>query len=196
MAALSPAAPTRHIEPDHVVATQGVEELPATEFRPAVAVQNTPSHLTAASDGTGECGNRELGLHPRIDAIPHDPVGEHVLDRTEVQLALPCLGSSSRRNTARKVGMLPGPKYSKEQKLQFFELLDRDGSVRVAADAVGFNVHAAYSWVRQAGLVMQRRAPRKYSAQEKADFLRLAAERMNISTTTRDSGIHRPTAYA
>src|SRR4051794_24330436 len=54
--------------------------------------------------------------------------------------------------------MLSGPKYSKEQKAQFFELLDRDGSVRAAADAAGVNVHAAYSWVRQAGLVMQRRA--------------------------------------
>src|SRR5690348_3066592 len=92
------------------------------------------------------------------------------------------LGSSSRRNTSRRVAMLPGPKYSKEQKEQFFGLLDRDGSVRAAADAVGVNVGAAYSWVRQAGLVMQRRAPRRYTAQEKAAFLRLAAERMNIST--------------
>jgi IS30 family transposase len=92
--------------------------------------------------------------------------------------------------------MLPGPKYSKEQKERFFVLLDRDGSVRAAADAVGVNVHAAYSWIRQAGLAMQRRAPRRYAAQEKADFLRLAAERMNISTAARDTGIHRPTAYA
>ena len=56
--------------------------------------------------------------------------------------------------------MLPGPKYSKEQKERFFLLLDRDGSVRAAADAVGVNVHAAYSWIRQAGLAMQRRAAR------------------------------------
>jgi IS30 family transposase len=92
--------------------------------------------------------------------------------------------------------MLSGPKYSKEQKAQFFELLDRDGSVRAAADAAGVNVHAAYSWVRQAGLVMQRRAPRRYTEQEKAKFLRLVAERLNISTAARDTGIHRPTAYA
>ncbi|MGY4652943.1 transposase-like protein [Mycobacterium sp. URHB0021] len=92
--------------------------------------------------------------------------------------------------------MLSGPKYSKEQKAQFFELLDRDGSVRAAADAAGVNVHAAYSWVRQAGLVMQRRAPRRYTEQEKAEFLRLVAERLNISTAARDTGIHRPTAYA
>ncbi|CAM3951606.1 Integrase catalytic domain-containing protein [Mycolicibacterium frederiksbergense] len=92
--------------------------------------------------------------------------------------------------------MLPGPKYSKEQKARFFELLDRDGSVRAAADAVGVNVNAAYSWVRHAGLTMQRRAPRGYTTEEKAVFLRLAAERMNISTAARDAGIHRPTAYA
>ena len=29
----------------------------------------------------------DAGFHPRIDRIPDDPVGEHVLDRTHVELA-------------------------------------------------------------------------------------------------------------
>ena len=29
----------------------------------------------------------DAGLHPRIDRIPHDPVREHVLDRTHVELS-------------------------------------------------------------------------------------------------------------
>jgi hypothetical protein len=32
---------------------------------------------------------------------------------------------------------MPGPKYTKEQKVEFFDLLDKGGSVRAAARAVG-----------------------------------------------------------
>ena len=92
--------------------------------------------------------------------------------------------------------MVPGSKYSNEQKESFFRLLDKGGSVRAAAEAAGVHPEAAYSWVRQAGLTMQRTAPRKYSAAQKADFLRVATERMNISAAARELGIHRPTAYA
>lgn len=91
---------------------------------------------------------------------------------------------------------MAGKKYTDEQKEQFFDLLDRGGTVRAAAKAAGVHPNAAYSWLRNAGLTMQRAAPRKYTTQEKAAFLRLAAERMNISTAARDAGIHRPTAYA
>jgi transposase len=57
-------------------------------------------------------------------------------------------------------------------------------------------VDAAYSWLRNAGLTMQRSAPRKHTAEEKAEFLRILREQMNISSAARDARIHRPTAYA
>jgi IS30 family transposase/transposase-like protein len=91
---------------------------------------------------------------------------------------------------------MSGTTKGSEQKERFFALLDRGGSVRAAADASGVNIHTAYGWVRRAGLTMQRRAPRQYTAQAKAEFLRLAAERSNIMSAARDVGIHRPTAYA
>lgn len=38
---------------------------------------------------------------------------------------------------------MPGPKYSKEQKERFFDLVDRGGAVRAAADAAGVHPNAA-----------------------------------------------------
>ena len=32
--------------------------------------------------------HREVGLHPVADRVAHDPAGEHVLDRAEVELAI------------------------------------------------------------------------------------------------------------
>ncbi|MFC6009943.1 transposase [Nocardia lasii] len=43
---------------------------------------------------------------------------------------------------------------------------------------------------------MQRSTPRVYSAELKAEFLRLVRERQIISTVARELEIHRPTAYA
>jgi transposase len=91
---------------------------------------------------------------------------------------------------------MPPKKYTDEQKQRFFDLLDKGGNVRLAATDAGVHVDAAYSWLRTAGLTMQRRAPRKYAAEEKENFLRILREQMNISTAARDAGIHRPTAYA
>ena len=56
MAALSPAAPTRPIDPTMLVAAQGVHEFPATKLRSTVGVQNAAGHLTAAGHRTAECG--------------------------------------------------------------------------------------------------------------------------------------------
>jgi IS30 family transposase len=91
---------------------------------------------------------------------------------------------------------MPLKKYTDEQKELFFDLLDKGGSVRIAAGEAGVHVDAAYSWLRSAGLTMQRAAPRKYTAEEKAEFLRILREQMNITAAARDAGIHRPTAYA
>ena len=65
-----------------------------------------------------------------------------------------------------------GPKYSREQKDRFFELIDKGGTVRAAARACGVNPDAAYNWLRQAGLSMLRSTPRTYSAEEKEEFFR------------------------
>jgi transposase-like protein len=51
---------------------------------------------------------------------------------------------------------MASPRYSKEDKERFFDLLDRGGTVRAAADAAGVHPAAAYSWVRKAGLTMRR----------------------------------------
>jgi len=91
---------------------------------------------------------------------------------------------------------MPGPKYSKEQREMFFVLIDRGGTVRAAAKAVGVHEDACYTWLRQAGLSMQRATPRKYSDEVKGEFLRLVTERQIISTVARELGIHPPTAYS
>ena len=73
---------------------------------------------------------------------------------------------------------------------------DRKDTVRAAARAVGVPEDAGYNWLRNSGLTMQRAAPRRYTAEEKVEFLRLVAQRQVISTVAVELGIHRPTAYA
>lgn len=87
-------------------------------------------------------------------------------------------------------------KYTDQQKEEFFRVLDRGGTVRAAALAVGAHENAGYNWLRNTGLTMQRAAPRVYSPELKEQFLRLVHERQIISTVARELGIHRPTAYA
>jgi hypothetical protein len=57
-----------------------------------VAVDDAVGHVVAFSGTSGHRGlqrrDREAGLHPRVDGVAHDPVGEDVLDRAEVELAL------------------------------------------------------------------------------------------------------------
>ena len=59
---------------------------------PAVDVQDRPGdHRTisaAPREGIVERRDRERGFHARVDAVTDDPVGVHVLDRAQVQLAL------------------------------------------------------------------------------------------------------------
>jgi len=90
---------------------------------------------------------------------------------------------------------MPGPKYSAETKQEFFDLLDRGGTVRAAADALGVNRGTAYSWVRRAGLTMRREPPRIYTPEEKAEFFRLLEERQNVSAVARELGFTRVTCY-
>lgn len=91
---------------------------------------------------------------------------------------------------------MAGKKYTDTQKEEFFRLLDLGGTVRAAARAVDVHEDAGYTWARKAGLSMRRAEPRQYSAELKAEFLKLVRERQIISTVARELGIHKPTAYA
>ena len=65
---------------------------------------------------------------------------------------------------------MAGRKYSKEQRDEFFRLLDKGGTVRAAARAVGVHQDAGYHWLRNSGLTMQRATPRTYAPEDKAEF--------------------------
>ena len=82
---------------------------------------------------------------------------------------------------------MAGKKYTKEHKDRFFALVDRGGTVRAAATASGVGEDAAYRWLREAGLSIQRDAPRVYSEEEKAAFFRRLAVDPNVSVTPRHS---------
>jgi len=86
-------------------------------------------------------------------------------------------------------------KYTEEQRERFFELLDRGGTVRAAAAVVGVHPDAGYRWVRHAGMAHGRPAPRAYSQHDKDAFLRLLAERGNVSAVARELGFVRVTCY-
>lgn len=89
-----------------------------------------------------------------------------------------------------------GPKYTKEQKDSFFEFVDKGGTVRAAAAAAGVHESAAYAWLRNAGLAMQRGTPRSYSAEEKAEFFQRLALNPNVSAVAKEMGFPRVTCYA
>ena len=82
-----------------------------------------------------------------------------------------------------------GPKYTKKQKEQFSELIDKGGTVRAAARKVGVQRGAVYRWLRKAGLSMFRGTPRVYTDAEKAEFFR----RLEARRTSRwwlEAGVH------
>jgi len=90
----------------------------------------------------------------------------------------------------------PGPKYTQAQKEMFFSLIDRGGTVRAAARAAGVYEAAAYTWLGQAGLSMQRATPRKYTEQDKAEFFRRLWSNPNVSAVARELAFTRVTCYA
>lgn len=90
---------------------------------------------------------------------------------------------------------MSGPKYSVETKERFFDLLDRGGTIRAAAQAAGVHEQAAYSWVRAAGLTTGRKTPRIYTAAEKAEFFRRLEDNPNVSAVARELGFTRVTCY-
>jgi hypothetical protein len=88
MAALSPSSPDTAHGADHLVAAQDVNEFPASKLAAAVAMNHAPGDIIAARHRTTEGLGGQAGLHPRVDGVADDAVGEHVFDRTDVELAL------------------------------------------------------------------------------------------------------------
>lgn len=84
---------------------------------------------------------------------------------------------------------------SDAQKREFFLIMDRGSTIRAAAIRVGVSPDVGYRWMRMAGLSALRVAPRVYSAEEKAEFFRLLAERGNVSAVARELGFVRVTCY-
>ena len=91
---------------------------------------------------------------------------------------------------------MAGRKYSKEQRDEFFRLLDKGGTVRAAARAVGVHQDAGYNWLRNSGLTMQRATPRTYAPEDKAEFFRRLADNPNVSAVARELGFTRVTCYS
>ncbi len=84
---------------------------------------------------------------------------------------------------------------SESARVEFFRLLDRGGTVRDAAAAVGVSADIGYRWCRQVGVSTRRGRPRIYSAEEKAEFFKLLELRGNVSAVARELGFRRVTCY-
>jgi transposase, IS30 family len=105
------------------------------------------------------------------------------------------LNSSGRRNTIVEVLAVPAKKYSDEQRDRFLALVDRGGTVRASARAVGVPPDTGYRWVRAAGMATPRPSPREYSQADKDRFFELLAESGNVSGVARELGFVRVTCY-
>lgn len=82
-----------------------------------------------------------------------------------------------------------GPKYSPEQKQEFFDLFEAIGNVTTVTNILGLNRNTCYQWVRRAGLA------RKRSEQPgREDFLRLRSEGLTRHDAAMKLGIHSTTA--
>jgi IS30 family transposase len=90
---------------------------------------------------------------------------------------------------------MPARKYTEEQRLEFMALIDRGGSVRAAASAVGVHPDAGYAWMKKAGLSTPRSTQRKYTDAQKAEFLSRLREAGNVSAVARELGLNRVTCY-
>jgi len=90
---------------------------------------------------------------------------------------------------------MPARKYTEEQRLQFMALIDRGGSVRAAALAVGAHPDAGYRWMKAAGLSTPRSTQRRYTDAHKTEFLRRLGQVGNVSAVARELGVNRVTCY-
>lgn len=91
---------------------------------------------------------------------------------------------------------MPARKYTEQQRIAFMAIIDRGGSVRAAAASIGVHPDAGYKWMKQAGLSTPRSAQRRFTADEKAAFLRRLGEVGNVSRVAREMGVNRVTGYS
>jgi len=90
---------------------------------------------------------------------------------------------------------MPARKYTEQQRLEFMTVIDRGGSVRAAAIAVGAHPDRGYQWMKQAGLSTPRSTQRTYTAGEKAEFFKRLEEVGNVSEVARELGFNRVSCY-
>jgi transposase, IS30 family len=72
-------------------------------------------------------------------------------------------------------------KYTPEQKAQFFQALDRLGSVTAAASELGLNRMTCYQWCRKAGIRNEQAVRMQYTPRQKEEF-HLALRRVGSVT--------------
>ena len=70
------------------MAFEGLQEASGAELGPAVGMHDHPGGPASVGHCHLERVDGDPGLHPRVDRVADDPVGEHVLDRAQVDLAL------------------------------------------------------------------------------------------------------------
>ena len=75
---------------DHGMTGKGTYVFPTSKLRSAVGMEHAAGAVTTPGDGVVQCVDCDRGFHPRVDRITDDTVGEHVLDRTNVQFAFKC----------------------------------------------------------------------------------------------------------
>jgi len=90
---------------------------------------------------------------------------------------------------------MPARKYTEQQRREFITLIDRGGSVRAAAIAVGAHPDRGYQWMKQAGLSTPRSTQRKYTAAEKGEFFKRLERTGNVSAVARELGLNRVSCY-
>jgi IS30 family transposase len=91
-------------------------------------------------------------------------------------------------------------KYTPEQKDEFFAVLDRVGSVTVAAAELGLNRMTCYQWTRKAGVLVgnPRTRPagnRKYTAEQKNQFFAVLDRVGSVTLAAAELGLNRMTCY-
>jgi IS30 family transposase len=91
---------------------------------------------------------------------------------------------------------MPARKYTEQQRLAFMALIDRGGSVRAAALAVGAHPERGYKWMKQAGLSTPRSRQRTHTPEDRAEFFRRLAITPNVSAVARELGFNRVTCFA
>ena len=91
-------------------------------------------------------------------------------------------------------------RYTPEEKDQFFVLLDRVGSVKLAAAELGLNRMTCYLWVRESSVrpanVRSGHGPRrKYTLQDRDDFFAALDRSGNVTVAAAQLGLNRNTCY-